>query len=821
MKKLVLSLAICSALGLSGCGSESNSDVKQEVTENNTAVTANSRIAFNPTAGVVSVPNDLLFTSTAEYKDGTLNLTDSTDGSDPLVAMSALDGWSTVNPFTIALEFPEGRSLDEASVFSPDSVKVYEVLMGGDASDSDCSGLLVSQACKVVNELTWGVDFVSSASNNSVAIVPITPLKGKTTYIVALTKNIKDSSGKSVLGSSSYELVQQDINVNPLSTQAQRGLQLAVNSYESAIVAAGADRNSLIYTMAMTTQSTTDVLFTAKQLLAANAGAGVVPVITVTDEDKSVADQLLEWGLIGAAQVPLYSTGNLYSGSVSLPYYSGVPTALNPMAPVNEWWTSACDSGAMLAQFAAANPDEIPAGPINESDGICMAVSEAAGLAAPGLRDLRTAPGFEEFDLERNLTKFSPVPKAKATMDLEVQMTTPDLDKINELNALQGLADTTMPEGGWPVVILQHGITSKKEDMLAITGALSYQGFATIAIDHPLHGSRGFDLDGDGADEINASDGMGGSATHYMNLASLLTTRDNLRQSSVDMLGLRLGVNAIFDTSGADLNLNTSEVHFLGHSLGAITGINLVALANAPLNDAIDPMFAITSNSLAMPGVGVANFLLESGSFGDVIKSGLTYASSTDFQGYVAQANTQGYTSSSPEWEGFLIARYQEFYGALTDAQRAELDAGFSSFAFAAQTVTDSGDPVNYALTMKATNTPTHVIEVVGDGGENLSDQVIPNEVPGTKLAGTEAAIRLLELPGVSETEPDSGSGAVRFLNGHHGSILNPSADANASPSVELSGRATAEMQSEVVSFFVTKGQHVTITDEEIIKQEE
>ncbi|WDE00917.1 VolA/Pla-1 family phospholipase [Thalassomonas actiniarum] len=813
MKKLVLSLAICSALGLSGCGSESNSDVIQETAENNTVAPANSRISFNPTAGVVSVPNDLLFSGTT---DGTLNLPveDASDGSDPFVAMSALDGWSTINPFTIAIDFPEGRGLDGDSVFSPDSVKVYEMVMGGDASDADCTSLSLGLACKVVNELTFGTDFIAQASGNSIAIVPVNPLKGKTTYVVALTKNIQDDSGKSVLGSSSYELVQQDLATQPLATDAQKSLQAAVNSYENAIVAAGADRDSLIYTMAMTTQSTTDVLFTAKQLLAANVGQGVLPGIAVTDLGISVGDLLSDAGIIGATQKPLFDTANLYSGSISLPYYSGVPSADNPMAPVNEWWTSLCDSGVMLAGLAAANPDAIPEGALDANDAACMAVSDAAGLAAPGLRDLSS---IMDLDTERNLTKYSPVPAPKATMALDVQLTTPDVDKINELRALQGLStDYVMPDGGWPIVILQHGITSKKEDMLLITGALSSNGFATVAIDHPLHGSRGFDLDGDGSDEINATDGMGGSATHYMNLGSLLTTRDNLRQSSIDMLGLRLGLNTL--ALSPELSINSNEVHFLGHSLGAITGINFVALANAPLNEAIDPMFAINSNSLAMPGVGVANFLLESGSFKDTIKSGLTYASSTDFQGYVAAVNANGYTSTSPEWEDFLIESYLAFYNnVLNDTQRAELDAGFASFAFAAQTVTDSGDPVNYAATMKATATPTHVIEVVGDGADNLSDQVIPNTVSSSPLAGTEAGIRLLELPAVSETT--AGSGAVRFLNGHHGSILNPSADATASPSVELSARATTEMQTQVVSFFAAKGQAVSINDAGVIKQ--
>ena len=46
-------------------------------------------------------------------------------------------------------------------------------------------------------------------------------------------------------------------------------------------------------------------------------------------------------------------------------------------------------------------------------------------------------------------------------------------------------------------------------------------------------------------------------------------------------------------------DVNASKVHYLGHSLGAITGINLVGLANSPLDPEIDDKFAITTNSLA------------------------------------------------------------------------------------------------------------------------------------------------------------------------------------------------------------------------------
>jgi len=189
-----------------------------------------------------------------------------------------------------------------------------------------------------------------------------------------------------------------------------------------------------------------------------------------------------------------------------------------------------------------------------------------------------------------------------------------------------------MPEAGWPVVILAHGITSQKEDMLAITGTLALAGVASVAIDQPIHGSRGFDLDGDGMDDLNATSV---SATHYMNLASLPTARDNLRQSVSDLLGLRLGLNAVVDTTSTQgVKFDTSRVSIMGVSLGAITGGNFAALANTSMGGdlaALDGMFAIKQASLESPGGGAAQFLIESPSFGPLIKGLLLSQASDDF----------------------------------------------------------------------------------------------------------------------------------------------------------------------------------------------
>ena len=71
---------------------------------------------------------------------------------------------------------------------------------------------------------------------------------------------------------------------------------------------------------------------------------------------------------------------------------------------------------------------------------------------------------------------------------------------------------------------MQHGITGYKEVMLPLTAMLSINGFATVAIDYPLHGTRGFDLNGDNVDDINASTV---STLHYVNLQNTITMRDN------------------------------------------------------------------------------------------------------------------------------------------------------------------------------------------------------------------------------------------------------------------------------------------------------
>lgn len=790
MNKLLLSFAIASALGLAGCGGESLDEIKDDTQTGGEVQIPLSRVVYDPANGVLSPPNDLLLQGTT---DGTLFMPgeknaagahlDAPNYADPSTALGALDGWSTQNPFTIALNFTSGVTLDAASVQQAGAVYLVETLMGDPASpDADCRAVPRGAACKAVGSLTFGVDYVTSASGNSIAVIPLKPLKPATTYILVFTSALKDSEGRSVAPSSTYELVKQDITTKPLGTAAQLALQGVINSFENAVSAESINKADIIYTAAITTQSTAPVFATIKQLMAPSAlNNNTPPSVLLTNTGSVVSDVLFPGQTVADSLADprfIFKLAKLYTGTINLPYYLGAATAESPTAPLSTRWTARCDSGAIIASLTDAEKTALEAGITDPAqagnDAFCKAASSGA------LRDFG-------LDKQRHLTKFNVIPKVNSTQTLAVQVTVPDEVR----GAALGLVK---PAAGWPVVILQHGITSKKEDMLAITGALSARGFATIAIDHPLHGSRGF-----GA--LNASNG---NATVYMNLSNLLVTRDNLRQSIADMLGLRLGLN-FTNQSGL---LNAQDVQFLGHSLGAISGTSMVALANTTTGNAqLDALYKIQSATLAMPGGAVANFLLESASFGPTIKAsvllgagGTTAAAYTEF----ATTNSCGTGQTAP-----YAACFNSFVQALSATNPtalAALNASFASFAFAAQTVTDAGDPNNYASMLVASETPTYIIEVVGDQAEQLPDQVIPNRSAAMPLAGTEPLAALLGASAVNNvagTYPVAGTALSRFIAGGHSSILSPTASA----------AATAEMQGQSVSFFMGRGAGVVVTN--------
>ena len=764
MKRYIPLAAAITAAILQGCGGSSSS-VEETSFDPSAGVveTPVSKVVFNPLEGAISVPNNLLFSGTT---DGTLEIPDEVAGraaggadySDPGVAIGALDGWSTQIPFQLSLDIVEGATIDTSTL--PANIIIAETLV---SDGTNCNGtpttIPAGQPCAPTgNNLAFGVDFVATATSNSLVIVPLRPLPPSTTYVVALTDGILDSRGEALAPSDFYQLIKDTAEAPDNASLA--ALKNATDLYEGMTAAASGgavNPESIVYSFAMTTQSVGNSLGTLKNLMQLAPSS-----VSVTNSGISV--RTLITNTFGSDPGAAFDLANYYSGSITLPYYLSVPTETSPTAPLTAPWRALCDNGVLLSSGIT--------GEAGANDLTCQAL---------GLRDFG-------LDSDRHITRYNPVPETRALMDLEVQMTVP----------AAGCA------GACPVVIVQHGITSRKEEMLPITAALSAAGLATIAIDLPLHGSRGFDLDGDDTDDINASTV---DVQHFMNLQSLLVGRDNLRQSVADLLGLRLALANFTADDGT--TIDTDRVYYVGLSLGGIVGTNFTAMANSDGN----PAYTIQALSTHSAGGGIPQMLVESPAFGTLVQASVLAGTgselSNEFVTFLGTPDT-ACQALTPGSAPYIVCQFGVFSTGLDAADQAELAASVAAFVFASQTLLDGADPNNFAGILAASGTPIHMTMVAGDGADNLADQVIPNQTVNTLLGGTAP---LAALSGVTQVDGSTaGSGLVVFTKGHHASVVDPSARPEAQDTV-ANAMVTTEMQTQTATFFATDGTSLVITD--------
>lgn len=315
-----------------------------------------------------------------------------------------------------------------------------------------------------------------------------------------------------------------------------------------------------------------------------------------------------------------------------------------------------------------------------------------------------------------HLTRFNPVPLVQANLTIPLFLTVP--------NAASG---HTEPVDGWPVVIFQHGLRGNRSQSAAIAAAYASQGFAVAAIDIPLHGitniasplyqgpnERTFNLDlvNNATGAPGADGNIDGSGTHIINLTSLLTSRDNLRQAAVDIVQLATSLPALDLDGDTVADIDGSIIHYSGISLGGIVG----TVANSLSVDTV-------SAYLNVPGGGIANLLRESAALSPSVNAGLA-----------AAGLQQGTTL------------YEQFFRD-------------------AQTAVDSGDPINHVAAAFAAR-PIVVTQVV-------NDTVVPNTA--TQRLINAAPFIKANAPGPASVASGSGRW-VHFLSGSHGSLLDPTA---------------------------------------------
>ncbi len=711
-----LSLAlVLSLLWLVGCGGGSSVDratpAEPATNPGGDPITAVMTANFDPAAGVLPFPNNLLLLGTTDL---TLNppVDDPSDFSDPAAALATLDGFSTVAPWS----FTFSRRINPSTVVPGSSVRLFEVQFQ--------QGTIAVTG--INRELVPGQDFFATvaptdASGQTVAVIPLRPLNEMTGYMAVVTNGITDTDGNPATPSQTYFLTKRTqplatsdgISTEPLlddaSAQALEPLRQLVNAQEAAAASAGIARDDIVLSFTATTQSVSPVLNVIRSQ-AAPTSIQMAQACIPQEGCLTTSDVIP--GTPGIA--------DLYIGIMETPYFGGIPSAANPTAPLTQFWR-----------------------------------------AAPGAY----VPPFDQFGLNpnsTNITVANPIPVETGRPNIPVLMTVP--------NAGSG---QTRPASGWPVVIFQHGITGDRSQMLALADTMASIGFATIAIDLPLHGitdptsplyventpfapiagERTFDLDlQDNATGAPGPDGnIDPSGAYFINLQSLLTSRDNLRQAQADLSTLALNIPSI-DLTGDGLgDVDASNINFVGLSLGAMSGVPFLA---------VEP--TVSNGVLSVPGGGIANLLAGSETFGPQIRAGLQAAGVEPFS------------------------------------------ADYFQFLLIAQTVLDSADPINWGATTVLNNSVL-LQQVAGDA-------VVPNAVEGSPLAGTEPLIAVMGLDAITGTtqDPMGIRGAVRLLQGDHGSLLSPAA----SPAV------TAEMQGQAASMVASGGAAVQIGNPDLIQND-
>jgi hypothetical protein len=697
----------------------------------NTQKAANTAL-YQVLAGVLPYPFDVYFAGSTA---GTLELPLAVSLYASLTtAVNALDGFSTTGVIRERFNGP----LDAASLGLPGALVMVHIstnnLTKAPVSPLQGGTFVVLKGCLKGNSacLPTSFDYAVGVAADDPSILEITPLKPLAAstclppapatpspcaaknggngegYMVLLTKAIT-VGGVAAVADTDYASFQAALAAGgptcPSITNANLNAVCQLTGAHLALAQAllGINPANVVASFSFSTESTIDTLAAAAseatpQLIKVNQllSAPNTPITTAAFQGKGLAD--------------------VYVGVLTLPYY------LSKTAPDTAYWNAS----------AATAPDKT----------------------------------------NTDTTRFNPFPVATIKMlQVPVLMSVP--------NASSGQAQ---PGTGWPITIFQHGLTANRTNLFGIADSLALGGMVGIAIDMPLHGltvpynaanpstylyassnnpwyaglglpatgsvERTFDLD-----TINKAAGVPGldsSGSHYVNLQSTLTLRDNMRESSVDLVTLAESVASITLPAPASAPyIDPTKAHYMGHSMGGIVGPGFLAVM---------PAQAVLTATLANPGGQFVYLGIESPTFGPPTLAGLAKASN----GLLTPGTT-------------IFAQY-------------ERDA---------QTVLDSGDPWNFIAQAAALH-PVHLIQIVGTtpppAGCNPNappagcpDQVVPNDSTARLISA--GGFAQAHFPGVAGATPLHAF--VNFTQGVHASFLDPTDNL----------AVTEEMQLEAVSF--------------------
>ena len=812
MKIRSIALLITSALSLIACKGNGTLENQSPIDPNIAAsLNAETKVDFDLLAKdkKLILPTYLAM----DVQDGTLATEamakDKTNTSDPLVAMGQTDGWSTTQPITINFT---GKTLDPTT-----AANSFYLIKSGDPTNPDdtTKPTLLSQE---------NGDFTLQVTGHSLIVILLKPLDPASNYMYAVTDDLKDINGQPVGMSNSYALLKSDnLPPAPALLPAQKITHATEEAFHGIV-----QKRDIIFSSWFTTLSSGDVLFAAKMATeeALQNGArtvwqGSAVANTVTPEQLSTLFTFSQPVKVDDPnKVDGKSKVTIYHGTLSLPYYLDIRANKFMNTPWQSGMPSLAKIKYILSNGSEADKatilDQLADAKVTQADMAQVATNPQVQIKVLTLlmgKTLTLANG-NQLDPERLITRYSAVPELKSVQTINYTLVLPNSKKCQTLGAND-------------VTIFQHGITADKsvltahsDDLPSLAETLiGNQCRAIFAINQPLHGEdRG----------IHTIDSQGNSQyknaaidpSMYLNLENLTVARDNLRQSTIDVVNLRASIGKLFthiqqqQNNQASNNVSPLEmlnpnngVSFAGHSLGAIVGTNVGNIANRPtMNPAFDKQyFAINKLALANPGAEIPYLLLNSGSFGGLLKAGVlqsTVSNPTEITpdvietGKFLQTLNVCYIAQDDKHKD-LNKCYVDNIKAIKDNNPslfATWTETYVKFAYAAQTVMDPVDPINLADGIPQ-SVPVYVQMVKNDS--TIPNITTPNNLPYSPFTGTEPLIKQLDLSLTSATK-----GWKEYTPGSHTSLLDvtlPKGKDNFT--IEASKATTKSMQNDMATF--------------------
>jgi hypothetical protein len=685
-KSRLVSLAVLAGVALSGC------DVSQKDPDFPASIAPTTFNAlFNVGAGQIPWPTDMFFLYAAStgVVDGTPTIPAPYNGP-PFTYfgndLSNQDGWST----TAFSSTSFNGALDPATI-NGSTVKVVEMYLDN-VTKTPATTLPPGVASPVIRTLVAGTDYkaeVSPDTDSAGKILRVTPLKPlkwsegliNIGYVVLVTNGVRDTGGNAAQPSDLYAAIKTaPLTCTNFTDPFQKLGCLGTRWHLNIAPAAGLNPADVVVSWSFTTQSVDDSF---------DAIVKLVPATTIAVQATGLTTKQANPAFEGKA--------NIYVGTTTLPYYLTKPSSTTDRVVLTNFWR-------------AAGPPPVP--------------------------------GFDQ--TSRNVTRFNPMPAKTTDVTIPVLVTVP--------NATAAGGGCSKPTAGWPVVIFQHGLGGDRTTALAMADNYADACFIVAAIDMPLHGitettnpfyqkdnERTFNLDLiNNTTKLAPGDGkIDTSASHWINLNSAATSRDNWRQGEADLIVFTKTIAKLDITGDGVADIDPKRVNYAGISLGGIVGG-----AHIHFNGDIQ------TAALSVPGGVISQLALDSPYFRPQI---------------VAQVGAPTTVNGFPFGYALPVGSTQ-FNNLLRDFQ----------------TMLDSGDPVNHIADARDV-VPLFLQRVNGDA-------IVPNSATNALItAGALKKVSTLGSNAVGE-----GSGAYVVLTaGDHSSLILPTASA----------AATAEMRTQFVKF--------------------